>query len=97
VEYESVLKRPGLIVGLDETDLDDILNYFLSRSKIREIFYLWRPCLRDPKDDLVLEVAVASESKYVITHNLRDFQGIERFGIRAVTPKEFLVERGLIK
>jgi predicted nucleic acid-binding protein len=53
--------------------------------------------LRDPKDDLVLEVAVASESKYVITHNLRDFQGIERFGIRAVTPKEFLVERGLIK
>lgn len=96
VEYESVLKRPGVIHGLSNADIDDILNYFLSRSQLRQIFYLWRPFLKDQKDDLVLEVAVVSQSEYVITFNQRDFQGIEVFGLKAVTPKEFLKDRGLL-
>jgi predicted nucleic acid-binding protein len=48
--------------------------------------------LRDPGDDLVLEVAVAGECASIVTYNVRDFVGSEQFGIRVQTPKEFLAE-----
>jgi predicted nucleic acid-binding protein len=45
----------------------------------------------------VLEVAVESQSEYIITFNKKDFLGVEKFGIKVVTPKEFLVEKGILK
>jgi predicted nucleic acid-binding protein len=33
--------------------------------------------LRDPKDDHILEVAVAYRTKTIVTHNLKDFKGVE--------------------
>ena len=95
VEYESVAKRSGMVAGLTEQEIDAILDYILSKSNIREIFYLWRPCLKDPKDDLVLEVAVESQSKYIVTFNKRDFVGAEKFGINVLTPQAFMMERGI--
>jgi putative PIN family toxin of toxin-antitoxin system len=95
LEYESVAKRPGLLSKLSSKDIDSILDYFLSKSKIRKVFYLWRPYLKDPKDDLVLEVAVESQSEYIITFNVRDFKGSDKFGITVVTPQEFITMRGL--
>ncbi|MBL3529674.1 MAG: putative toxin-antitoxin system toxin component, PIN family [gamma proteobacterium endosymbiont of Lamellibrachia anaximandri] len=95
VEYESVTKRSGMVAGLTDNDINTVLDYLLSKSSIREIFYLWRPCLKDPNDDLVLEVAVESQSEYIITFNKKDFRGIHKFGIKAVTPQEFMIERGI--
>lgn len=95
VEYESVAKRKGLLDNLRNEDIDIILDYFLSKSKIREIFYLWRPFLRDIKDDLVLEVAVESSSKYIITFNKKDFKDCNKFGIEVVTPHEFMKIKGV--
>jgi predicted nucleic acid-binding protein len=46
--------------------------------------------LPDPDDDLILELAVAAGCRYVVTHNLRDFRGTEKWGIAAVTPGSFL-------
>ncbi len=97
VEYESVAKRSGMVAGLTNEEMDEFLDYILSQSSVRKIFYLWRPYLRDPKDDLVLEVAVESQSEYIITFNQKDFKGVEKFGIKIVTPKEFLIERGLLQ
>lgn len=97
IEYESVAKRSGLIVGLTDGEIDSILDYVLSQSHIQKIFYLWRPCLKDPKDDLVLEVAVKSQSEYIITFNIKDFVGSEKFGIEVVTPYEFMTTRGLLR
>jgi len=96
IEYESVAKRAGLVANLTEEDIESILNYFLSKSTIHEIFYLWRPVLKDQKDDLVLEVAVKSQSEYIITFNKKDFKGSEKFGIKVLTPYEFLKIRGLL-
>lgn len=56
----------------------------------RLIFFLWRPFLRDPGDDMVLEVAVEAGCEFIVTHNLRDFAGSERFHVRPVSPGEFL-------
>lgn len=97
VEYESVAKREGMLVGLSAEDIEAILDYLLSKSSIRKIFYLWRPFLRDPTDDLVLEVAVESQSEYIITFNKKDFRGVDKFGIKVLTPKEFLIEVGALK
>jgi predicted nucleic acid-binding protein len=44
---------------------------------------------------MVLELAVEAESEYIVTYNQRDFAGADRFGVRIVTPSEFLRERGL--
>lgn len=95
LEYESVTKRDGVITALNFKEIDSILDYILSNSRVRKVFYLWRPYLKGPKDDLVLELAVESQSEYIITFNKKDFKGSEKFGIRAVTPQEFMKERGI--
>jgi putative PIN family toxin of toxin-antitoxin system len=96
-EYEDVLKRKSLNIALTYDDIDDILDYLCAVADKREIYYLWRPFLKDPKDDMVLELAVESRSNYIITHNIDDFRGIERFNVRAIKPKGFLKLIGEIK
>jgi len=96
LEYESVTFRDCLKLSLKKADILDILNYLVKVSNKREIFFLWRPYLKDPKDDLVLEVAVESESKVIVTFNKKDFIGVNKFGIKVFTPKEFLEKRGLL-
>ena len=59
--------------------------------------FLWRPFSKDPKDDMVLELAVAAECEYLVTFNEKDFEGAERFGIKVVEPKEFLKRIGELK
>ncbi|MCL4789726.1 MAG: hypothetical protein KJ070_23595, partial [Verrucomicrobia bacterium] len=67
-----------------------IALFLISASHLQEIFFLWRPALRDANDDLILELAVAAGCRYIVTHNLRHFRGIGQWGIAAVTPREFL-------
>lgn len=45
---------------------------------------------------MVLELAVAASCRVIVTHNLNDFVGAERFGMNPISPAEFLRElRGL--
>ena len=53
-----------------------------------------RPTLADPKDDMVLELAVDAGAPVIVTFNVRDFIGADRFGVRAITPREYLQEIG---
>jgi len=89
-EYEDVLKREQTILELSHKQVDIVLDNICALSNFQEIYFLWRPYLKDPKDDHVLEVAVASKTKIIITHNLKDFKGVEKFGIKAITPGNFL-------
>jgi hypothetical protein len=54
------------------------------------VHFLRRPYLPDPKDDLMLELALAGGAGVINTHNLRDFKGAESLGIAAMTPDAFL-------
>jgi putative PIN family toxin of toxin-antitoxin system len=94
LEYEDALLRQLADTSLSESDVDDVLDYLCSVAKRPEIFFLWRPLLRDPKDDLVAEVAVAAGCDAIVTYNRRDFAGVEQFGIRVRTPAELLRETG---
>lgn len=95
LEYEDVLLRPGSEVPLSDAEIQDVLDFHCAVAQHHRIFFLWRPFLRDPHDDMVLEVAVTAGCRFIITFNERDFAGVERFGIRACPPAEFLREIGV--
>ncbi len=94
LEYEEVAKRPGLALGLSVEAVDAVIDYLCAVSNRREVFFLWRPFLKDPKDDMVLELTVAAGADTIVTFNLKDFAGTETFGLRVVTPQVFLQEIG---
>lgn len=90
LEYEAVAKRRAREVGLSASDIDDVVDFLCSVARHRQIYYLWRPLLTDPLDDLVLELAVESNAEYIVTHNVRHFGGASELGIEILTPREFL-------
>jgi len=92
LEYEATLLRHVAESALDEDDVRDLIDYVCDVAIRQKIFFLWRPFLRDPGDDLVLELAVAAQCEAIVTHNVRDFRGIEQLGVRVLTPGEFLQE-----
>jgi putative PIN family toxin of toxin-antitoxin system len=97
LEYEDASKRLLERIPLAESDIDNILDYLCQVANRREVFYLWRPFLKDPKDDMVLELAVSSGCEALITYNQQDFVGIEQFGVEVIPPAAFLRRIGAIK
>lgn len=90
-EWQAVMTRPeNLPPGMSSEDALAFLRYLASISHLQDVFYLWRPRLKDPDDDMVLECAVAAGCRYIVMHNLRDFSGIESLGIQAIRPADFL-------
>ncbi len=96
IEYEDVLKRGKLPASITEKEIGDFIDFFCYIGDQQDIFFLWRPFLPDPSDDLVLEVAVAGSCDAIITYNKRHFKNVKKFGLRILDPKEFLTEIGVI-
>ncbi len=90
LEYEDAAKRVAPEFGLTHDEIDDILDYVCRVAHHHKIHFLWRPYLKDPGDDHLLEVAVEARCDFIVTHNTRHFAGAERFGVRVVSPQEFL-------
>ncbi len=96
LEYEDALLRHAAVTRLSRADVDAVLDYFCSVAHLQSIFFLWRPLLPDPKDDLVLELAVAAGCKTVVTYNVRDFRGAEGLAVQAQRPADFLRAIGVL-
>jgi putative PIN family toxin of toxin-antitoxin system len=94
-EYEATVTRPDIGIRLSRTAINDVLDYLCTTAIRQEIYFLWRPVLPDPSDDLVLEVAVHGRCDRIVTFNTRDFAGSERFGIGVQTPAQFLRSLGV--
>ena len=92
LEYESALLRQVEHAELTEEDLLAIIDYVCLVAKPQPIFLLWRPLLRDPKDDMIAEAAIAAGCDAVVTHNRDDFDELAQFGVRVLRPREFLAE-----
>ena len=97
LEYEDVLKRESVQLGLSIKDIDNLLNGICAIANLRNIFYLWRPMANDPNDDFLIDLAVESQADFIITYNQRDLQVADSFGIRILSPKQFLQEMGEIE
>jgi len=100
-EYEDVLLRQKsrkMYTQLSQRDLQLLIDDICLISYHQKINFLWRPFLRDIKDDMVLETAFNANCNYIVTYNNKDFQGVEdKFGIKIITPKEFLYLVGDLK
>lgn len=88
--YEAVLSAKCEELDLTKEQLSGFLGYFVTLAERIKIFYLWRPGLRDPGDDMVLETAVAARADFLVTHTIKDFTGAGRLGVKVVTPGWFI-------
>jgi PIN domain len=92
VTWQAVLTRPAhLPPGAPVESALAFLRYLASLAHLQDVYFLWRPFLRDPDDDMVLECAVASGSRFIVTHNVKDFKRTPELNVQAISPAEFLI------
>lgn len=91
-EYEDVLKRNQAVLNLSDAEVELVLDNLCALADFQAIYFLWRPCLPDANDDMVLELAVAAQVTRIVSFNVKDFGPASRFGIEVVSPKIMLEE-----
>jgi len=93
IEYESVCRESEhrIAAGLSDRQVSIFLDAVLGMAEPVETHFLWRPQLRDPNDEMVLEVAVNGQADALVTFNRRHFGSAPgRFGVQVLLPKEAL-------
>jgi putative PIN family toxin of toxin-antitoxin system len=95
-EYEEVLLRELPHLQVPRSVIEDVLDFHCTVATRHRIFFLWRPSLPDPDDDMVLELAVTGQCDFIVTYNTRDFVGVERFALQAIEPGAFLRHIGAL-
>lgn len=91
LEYESVLKRQEHLsaAGLAANEVDAVLDALAAVVEPVRLSFHWRPALKDPGDEMVLETAANGRADILATFNVKHFGGAaERFGIQVVRPGE---------
>jgi putative PIN family toxin of toxin-antitoxin system len=92
LEYEAVATRAEhLIAGeLTAKEALNLIDSLAAMAKPAEIHFRWRPQLRDVDDEMVLEAAINTNDRTIVTFNARDFAGAERFDVKVLSPREIL-------
>ena len=91
-EYEAICQLPEhrLASGLTARDIDQVLDGLVLLAEPVEAHFRWRPQLRDPGDEMVLEAAVNGRAEALATFNRRDYGAVPaRFGIEVLNPEKF--------
>jgi putative PIN family toxin of toxin-antitoxin system len=99
LEYEAICFQAEhrLAAGLSEQEVNSFLNTVIAMAEPVHTHFLWRPQLRDPDDEMVLEVAVNGGADMLVTFNVRDFGTAPTlFGIKVLLPREAIVRTRLI-
>ncbi|MDE2663101.1 MAG: putative toxin-antitoxin system toxin component, PIN family [Gemmatimonadota bacterium] len=93
LEYESTCKVPAqrIEAGLEEDEVGTFISAMCAVAEPIRSRFLWRPQLRDPADEMVLEAAINGNADALVTFNRRDFEdAADRFGIPVLLPKRAL-------
>jgi putative PIN family toxin of toxin-antitoxin system len=92
LEYEAVLKREEQLASGSRSAamVDAFLDALALAVEPVDLYYLWRPQLRDPADEMVMETALNGRADALVTFNVRDFSAARRFGLPVWTPPQFL-------
>lgn len=89
LEYEAVLKRPEQLdaIGVTADEIDTVLDALAAVIEPVRLRFLWRPSLKDPSDEMVLETAVNGQADRLVTFNLRHLsQAAREFGLSVDAP-----------
>jgi putative PIN family toxin of toxin-antitoxin system len=92
LEYEDVLMRPeqSAVHGLNVREIERVLAALASAVEPVTVHIAWRPQLRDPSDEMVLEAAINGQADALVTFNVKDFIPAKRFGLSVVRPADLL-------
>ena len=85
-----MLREHARELSFSAADVTGLLDYLCGVSHRQAIHFLWRPALRDPADESILELAVGAGCDAIVTHNVRDFAGARTFGVQVMTPAAFV-------
>jgi predicted nucleic acid-binding protein len=91
-ECEEVGKRIAAEMGLTLQDIDDVLDALCSAAELQQLEPAWIPCLSDPDDEPLLQLAVEANVPIIVTRNIRHLKPAESFGIKVMIPAEFLAK-----
>ena len=81
----------GLRQGLSEHEVWQFLDVIASMIEPVETYFLWRPRLRDPADEMVLEAAVNGNATAIVTFNAKDYGNVpDEFGIEVLRPGDVM-------
>lgn len=88
IEYEAALTRREHLsaMRLTSAHIARFLDGLCSVAEHVDTNPFWRPVLRDPNDEMVLEAAAQGRADLLLTFIVRDFVGCERFGVKAINP-----------
>lgn len=92
-EYEAVCNRKEhfMAAELSEAEVTLFLNALAFLAVPVQMHFRWRPQLRDPDDEIILETAVNGQADYIITFNKKHFgDAPNSFGIEVLNPGELL-------
>jgi len=68
--------------GLPSEEIEQVLRELAALVEPVEVHFLWRPQLRDPNDEMVLEGAINGNADALITYNVADFElSAKRFDV----------------
>lgn len=93
LEYEAVLTRDEHLSasGLTRTEALKVLDTTALVGAQMRRHFSWRPTIRDPDDEMVVETTVNGRADALVTFNLRDYSvGMSAFGIAVVRPGDAL-------
>lgn len=93
LEYEAVCRDPAqrIVSGLAESEVETVVSALCAKAEQVRSWFLWRPLLRDPADEMVLEAAVNGRADGLVTFNRRDFGDVPgTFGIEVLSPQQAL-------
>ena len=93
LEYEAKCMNAEhrLASGLSLAEIAIFLDRLISLAEPVQTYYRWRPQLRDPGDEMVLEAAVKGQAAAIVTFNEKDLrEARSRFGIEVLRPGEVL-------
>ncbi|MEZ4860778.1 MAG: putative toxin-antitoxin system toxin component, PIN family [Caldilineaceae bacterium] len=91
LEYEAkcTLSEHYRAAGITRQDALNFVDAIVALAEPVKQYYFWRPQLRDPGDEMVLETAINGGADMVVTFNLRDYgKAPQQFGIALFQPRE---------
>ncbi len=94
IEYEAICRKPEHrhAAGLSDSQVGVFLDAVIAMAEAVETHFLWRPQLRDPNDEMVLEAAINGRADALVTFNLRDFGSAPaQFGVEILLPRQAIV------